>query len=270
MPLYRPSELHNFLREKKAYPNKKLSQNFLIDGNIIQKIVQASQACADDNFLEIGPGPGALTEALLKKGVKLTAIEKDSLFAESLSRFSGITIHHTDILEFSLDQLKSEKKGKVAANLPYHLTSPILNLLLPRYDLFEQVTVMVQEEVARRIVAKPQSKDYSSLTVFVNLYSEAHYAFSVSRNCFYPKPKVDSGVVTFFLKRPEMDNPQPFLDFMRLLFCHRRKMIRTILSHLFPKEQIDEGLVLQGVSVQSRPEELTCQRLIGLFNFLSK
>lgn len=272
MPLYRPSELRQFLLELKTGPKKGLSQNFLIDGNILNKILAEADVQEGDAVLEIGGGPGVLTEALFAKKCDLTVVEKDPVFAKALHRFSGINVFEGDILEFPLETLETLKKGKkikVVANLPYHLTSPILGLLLPRSDLFSSVTVMVQEEVALRMVAKPGSKEYSSLTLFVNFYSDARYAFFVRRKSFYPAPKVDSAVVTFDLKKPPLEKPEPFFDFVHKLFCQRRKMVRTTLSDYYEKTLIEESLEKLKTLPTVRPEELSLETTLSLFKLLN-
>ncbi len=139
--LSNPSELLAFLRTLGVEPKKGLSQNFLIDGNIVRKIVAEAGVQLGDTLLEIGPGPGALTEALLSKGAAVYAVEKDALFAEALKRYSGVTVFAEDIRTFNLNILPPNTK--VVSNLPYHLTSPILGLIAPRHDLFSTVTVMV-------------------------------------------------------------------------------------------------------------------------------
>lgn len=269
MPLYRPSELHQFLSNLNTGPKKRLSQNFLIDGNILRKVVQESGVQAGDSVLEIGSGPGVLTEALLEKGCQLTAVEKDPIFAKALHRFSGLTVCEGDILTFPFDTLKQEKQSIVVANLPYHLTSPILELLLPRIDLFSKLTVMVQEEVARRLTAKPGTKDYSSLTLFVNFYSEVRYAFFVGRRCFYPAPTVDSAIVTFQLKKPSTIDPKPFFVFVHNLFNQRRKMVKTTLAKYYDKNLIEMALQKLSLLETCRPEELCLQKMTDLYSLLN-
>lgn len=160
MPIYKPSELRQFLEDLKIRPKKGLSQNFLIDGNIIRKIVGSAQVASDDVVLEIGPGPGSLTEALLATGATVLAVEKDQILAEALERLKGqnghLEIFCSDILKFLFEEALAPyqskgQKAKIIANLPYHVTTPILTHLVSRRDLFSTMTLMVQEEVARRI-----------------------------------------------------------------------------------------------------------------------
>ena len=169
----------------------------------------------------------------------------------------------SDILEFDLSLLPPHTK--VVANLPYHLTAPILTLLAPRHDLFSTLTLMVQDEVARRITAVPKTKEYGSLTVFLNFYASAHYAFKVSHHCFYPQPKVDSAIITLTLKKPAPVDAESFFHCVRTAFQHRRKMIKTTLgAHLGP--------ILEhfGINPQARPEELNLEQWLKVFSRLDK
>lgn len=280
MSLYKPSELQKFLDEIGATPNKKLSQNFLIDGNIIRKILLVSNVTPNETVLEIGPGPGALTEALLKAGASVIAVEKDSLFAQSLERFktspSDLEVHCSDILTFPLEpailpRLSPDSKAKVIANLPYHLTSPILGKLVPLHYLFESITVMVQQEVAMRMTATSGSSDYSSFSIFIRAYSTPSYAFTVSRNCFYPVPNVDSAIVTLTLRKPPLASHEvdTFFKIVRSGFQQRRKMLRSSLKNMFPPNLIEEALTAIGESPLARPEELSLEKFLELHKILS-
>lgn len=278
MPIYKPSELNAFLNELGIFPKKGLSQNFLIDGNIIRKIVQAAGTEKDDLVLEIGPGPGSLTQALLEAGAKVVAVEKDEVLGKALARLQTederLEIHIQDIMTFPVDEvlarhLKPGKKAKVIANLPYHLTTPIIAMLVTQRDLISSLTVMVQDEVAIRMTAEPGGKEYGSFTVFLNFYSKPSYAFKVSRNCFYPSPKVDSAIVHMELIAPPLDKDvEAFFTLTRTAFGHRRKMLRGSLKELYPSEKVTEGLVAIGKDPLSRPEALGLQDFLKLFHFL--
>lgn len=266
-----PSKLLAFLDSFGFAPKKSLSQNFLIDQNILRKIVKAADVQPKDLVLEIGPGPGALTEVLLEAGAKLTVIEKDDGFAEKIKRFEGVDVFAGDIRDFPFETLEKNSNIKVVANLPYHLTSVILGLLLPRIDLFSQLTLMVQEEVARRMTAKPNTPDFSSLSLFLNFYSTPSYSFAVSNRCFYPIPKVQSAVVTMKMKKvlPEVD-PELFFPIVRRAFSQRRKMIRASLSTLFEKAFIEETLESIGCRKEARPENLSLDEWVKLYSRLKK
>lgn len=280
MPIYKPSELRLFLNELGIFPKKGLSQNFLIDKNIIRKIISASNVQPDDLILEIGPGPGSLTEALLETGAQVIAVEKDEILANALERLqtsSGqLSIFCQDIMKFPLEEevlrkLKTGKKAKVIANLPYHLTTPIIAQLALYHTLFSSLTVMVQDEVGRRMTAKPDTSEYSSFTVFLNFYTHPHYAFTVSHNCFYPAPKVDSAVVVLELHAPALpkEAAETFFQLTRTAFEHRRKMLRASLKELFPSEKTEQALQAIGQNPLARPEVLSLEEFIKLHALLS-
>jgi len=273
VPLYKPTELLEFLRSIGTNPKKGLSQNFLIDGNIIRKIVSSANVQSGDIVLEIGPGPGSLTEALLDTGATVIAVEKDVVLAAELERLKSptrkLTVHCADILEFPLDQLPKGKKIKVIANLPYHITTPILAKLVTENETFETLTLMVQDEVARRFAATPGTGEYSSFTVFLNFYSKPYYSFGVSRNCFYPVPNVNSAIVTLHLQTPrEVSDVDGFFVMSRTAFGHRRKMLRASLKDLYTSERVTAALNKLGINPLARPEDLSIEELILLFETL--
>lgn len=278
MPIYKPSELKNFLNELGINPKKGLSQNFLLDGNIIRKIVELAELTSDDVVIEIGPGPGALTEIMLGTGATVLAVEKDRTLAASLERLNSpednLKVFCDDIMSFDIVKevspyLKGNKKAKVIANLPYHLTTPIMTHLIPKSNIFSRVVVMVQEEVARRFVGVPRTKEYGSLTVFLNYYSLPKYGFRVSRNCFYPKPNVDSAVVRFDLQTPpEVSSETKFFELTRTAFGQRRKMLSNTLGDLYPSDRIKSTLEELGKSSKARAEELSFEDFIELFKRL--
>ena len=276
MPIYKPSELRQFLDQLGINPKKALSQNFLIDGNIIRKIVKAANVGPQDQVLEIGPGPGSLTEALLDKGAFVLAVEKDPILAQALERLQGssghLEIHCEDILRFSIrDHIRKGSKAKVIANLPYHITTPIVLKLVLCREMISHIVIMVQEEVARRMVAQPGTSDYGSLTLFLNFYTHVTYGFSVSRNCFYPIPKVDSAVVIFELKEPpKVSDETQFFVMTRKAFEQRRKMLRSSLRALYLPELIEQGLKAIDKSPLSRPEELSVDEFIALFEYVNR
>lgn len=278
MPIYKPSELRQFLDSLHINPKKGLSQNFLIDGNIIRKIVKTAEVTKEDIVLEIGPGPGSLSEALLETGCHLIAVEKDVVLAKELERLkkpgSTFDVFCSDILEFSFEShlkpyLQKGKKAKVIANLPYHLTTPILSLLVEKKEFFSDFYVMVQEEVAKRFTAIPSTKDYSSFTVFLNFFTYPRYAFFVSKHCFYPEPSVDSAVVALNLKiPPDVTDQNAFFKMTRTAFSQRRKMIRSSLKEIFPSDLVVLSLEKLHLNPQARPEELSLEQWVSLFELL--
>jgi 16S rRNA (adenine1518-N6/adenine1519-N6)-dimethyltransferase len=277
--MYRPSELNAFLNELGIAPKKGLSQNFLIDGNIIRKIVAKADVSPGDIILEIGPGPGALTQGLLDAGAHVFAVDKDAILSKALERLKKpenvLNIFCEDILTFPIEEillphLAQGKKAKVIANLPYHLTTPILVQLVPMRHLFSSLTVMVQEEVARRFTAKAGEADYGSFSVFLSFYTDPFYEFFVSRNCFYPAPRVDSAVVRLDLKEPPaVDDVEGFFKMTRTAFSHRRKMLRGALKDLYESSAVTKALEALGQNPLARPEELSLETFLDLFKLLS-
>jgi 16S rRNA (adenine1518-N6/adenine1519-N6)-dimethyltransferase len=279
MPIYKPSELHQFLNDLGMNPKKGLSQNFLIDGNIIRKIASTALTEKGDVVLEIGPGPGSLTEELLRQGAHVVAVEKDAVLANALERLKGadrqLDVYAEDIMKFPAREVLMEKaqgkKVKLVANLPYHLTTPIIAALVPMHDLFSALVVMVQDEVAKRFTAQPGTSEYSSFTVFLNFYCRPKYAFLVSKNCFYPVPKVESAIVVLELREPpHVSSVEGFFEMTRTAFEHRRKMLRGSLKGLYESAKVTEALEKLGLNPLARPEELGLEDFIRLFEELNR
>lgn len=272
--LYKPSALRAFLQEIEAAPKKSLSQNFLIDGNIIRKIVTLARVQPEDFVLEIGPGPGVLTEELLARGAHVLAVEKDRKFASALPRLQTpdhrLTVIEGDVLKQDLFQ-HLKPNTKLVANLPYQITTPILTKFLPKEELFESITVMVQKEVAARFIAEPSTSDYSSITVFTHFYATPEYGFTVEPTCFYPPPRVKSAVVKFTLKKhPPVSSEEAFFKMTKAAFQQRRKMVRSSLKHIYDLERLDRGLEKIGKGLQVRPENLSLADFLLLFHEIEK
>jgi len=265
--MYRPSELHAFLNRLQTGPKKSLSQNFLIDGNIIRKIVDAASPTQDSTVLEIGPGPGALTEELLKRNVKVIAVELDRTLAEHLERLDPekkqLTVINEDILKVSL---QDQQIDKVIANLPYHITTAVVTKLLTEHEHLSEIIVMVQEEVAKRFTAKPGSKAYGSITVFLNYYSQPEYLFKVGAGCFHPKPKVDSAIIRLKRRPPPVAlDPEPFFSLVREAFSQRRKTLAASLKKRANPNTVREFLREIGKTEKARPEELSLEEWARLY-----
>lgn len=276
MSIYKPSVLKEFLRFSHIHPKKALSQNFLIDGNIVRKIIGAAQIQTGDVILEIGPGPGALTEALLAKGAIVTAVEKDPMFAKQLHRLQdlgNLTIERKDFLLFDLEKFLDSKKDKikVVANLPYHITTPILLALLPHYDKIDTLTFMVQKEYADRMVASPKTPNYSHLSLLVSFFCQAKLLFTINPSCFFPKPKVRSAVVHCKLNPSALkDDINAFFFLTRSAFQQKRKMLRSSLRFLVSSKLIEQVLQTICLPITARPEELNLQEFISLFTQLKR
>jgi 16S rRNA (adenine1518-N6/adenine1519-N6)-dimethyltransferase len=216
-----------------------------------------------DHVLEIGPGPGALTEQLLAAGASVLAVEKDTLLANGLSRLGeeNLKIFNDDILKFPIEKsLQGKKKTKVIANLPYNITTPILEILLPLHHCLDSITVMVQDEVARRMTAKPGNRIYGSLSVFLQFYGEPRYGFKVAPGSFFPAPTIDSAVVHIDLKEPPNIDKDHFFGLTRTAFGQRRKMLRKSLKDLIE----EETFLAANISPTARPEELSLQEWLTL------
>ncbi|MDN3508845.1 MAG: 16S rRNA (adenine(1518)-N(6)/adenine(1519)-N(6))-dimethyltransferase RsmA [Candidatus Neptunochlamydia sp.] len=273
MDLYKPSELHQFLSEMGIKPKKRLSQNFLIDGNILKKMIEATDLQEEDTVVEIGPGPGVLTKALLDKGASVIAIEKDPKLANYLKRLQNgklqILVDDFRNIRFK-NLLKGEHKIKVIANIPYSLTGIILQELLPKQDLITSIHLMVQKEVAARCTADVKAKDYSSFTLFTDHHADAKLLFTVPKTCFYPKPKVDSAVLELKLKTPPVDAPyEKLFEMIRMAFQMRRKMLRASLKKIAPPVIIEAALETLGLPKNARPQELTLADFSALFHILN-
>lgn len=227
-----------------VFPRKKWGQNFLQDKNIARKIVAALEATPATPVIEIGPGPGALTEFILQTGAPYCGVEIDSRLAGELrERFSGypnFTLVEADFLEWDLAAALRERPQapyRVVGNIPYNITSPILFKLFDHADALQTAVLMVQKEVAERLIARPAGKEYGLLAVNGQLFAEIKLLFRVPAGRFFPRPKVDSAVIKLdFKKEVQAQYPdfQLFRTVLRHCFQHRRKMLRKSLSMLFP------------------------------------
>jgi len=271
MPIYKPTELHAFLADLGIDPNRGLSQNFLIDGNIVTKILKAADILPGDFVIEIGPGPGSLTEALLKAQAQVVAVEKDPALAQALARLAplgDLTILCEDILKVNIPQLCHEKKAKIIGNLPYRITTPILTKFAKESASVSSLVFMVQEEVARRLSATPGQPGYGYMNLFLQFYTSLHYAFKVTKSCFYPAPKVDSAVITLEVKEPQQNiDADKFFQMLRCAFQMRRKTLRKSLQKMYP--DIEKALTRANLDPKARPEQLTLEEFIALYH-LSK
>ncbi len=256
--------------------SKALGQNFLIDGNIVRKIVRESNITRDDYVLEIGPGIGTLTEELGLNAKKVVAIEIDDslipILGQTLGKYDNIEIVHGDVLKIDLNKLIDEKLGggpvKVVANLPYYVTTPIISKLIEDDLKLESITVMVQKEVAERMEAKPGGKEYGSLSVFVSFYSNPEIILKVSKNVFMPQPKIDSAVIRLNLKKelPDVDR-EKFFRIVKAGFSKRRKTILNSLSSFgfsLNKEAVKKSLEEARIDPGLRAEDLSLKDFIRL------
>lgn len=275
--LFKPSRVTDVLKKYGFRFSKALGQNFLIDGNIVRKIVDAAEITKDDYVLEIGPGIGTLTEELSLRAKKVLSIEIDErlrpLLEETiLSTYENVSIHFEDVLKADLKNLIKEHFGdsefKVVANLPYYVTTPIITKLIEDDLNLKSITVMIQKEVAARFAAKPSTKDYGSLSVFIQFYTDVSYDFTVPKTVFMPKPNVDSAVVTLKIKEelPNIDR-EKFFKVVRAAFSKRRKTIINSLSTYgfdATKDEIKDALSISNIDEKRRAETLSSEEFIVL------
>lgn len=252
-------------------PKKSLGQNFLRDENICRKIVRAIRPQSSDAMLEIGPGEGALTKYLAPVVKHLVTVDVDERVVSRMRElFPDVETVHGDVLELDLARISMNNGGpiRVVGNIPYNITSPILFHLLDRRASLRDVILMVQKEVAQRLVAKPGSKDYGILSVSFQFFADVEVLFDVSRNAFHPKPDVTSSIVRLsILKSPRYSvaDEETFRSMVRAIFGKRRKMLRGSLKY-FCNER---GFMLpEGVDLTKRPEELSIKQLVHMSNLL--
>ena len=253
---------------------KKFGQNFLSDKNLLTQIVEKSGVMSDDVVVEIGAGKGALTEVLSKNAKKVYSFEIDDELQDFLKekfKNSNVEFVFEDVMKVDDETINKivGEKFRLVANLPYYVTSPILTRFLQNPNMIS-ATVMVQEEVADRIVAKPKTKDYGVLTVICQMFGEAKKVIRVNRKMFYPVPNVDSAVVHIEKNADEISNFSNFIAFVKKSFSMRRKKLSTNLeSSKFKKLDIEDMLEKNGFSRLARGEELSIsdfQKLHKLFS----
>lgn len=259
--------------------SKSLGQNFLIQEWVPEKIVQVSGITKEHGVLEIGPGIGVLTQQLCRAAGKVVSIELDSkllpVLDETLSEYDNIEIIHGDIMKVDLHTIIREKFSglqlSACSNLPYNITTPVLRLLMES-ECFEQITVMIQKEVARRICAKPGTSEYGAFTLFTDYYAAPSIRFDVPPDCFYPRPKVTSSVITLQKKQPLLlkEDREFLFSITRAAFSQRRKTLVNSLSSLFigklSKEQLQEIIVSCGFEPLIRGETLSLNDFIKISN----
>lgn len=236
-------------------PKKSLGQHFLIDANIVKKIIQAAEITHEDSILEIGPGKGILTRQLCSASRMVYAVEIDRqllpFLRKELANFSNLELIQGDILKVEMNLFPSP--FKVVANIPYQISSPLLGRLIEERKRIASMTLMVQREVAERITAKPGTKEYGPLSIFIQCYASATIAFHIKRSSFSPPPKVDSSLIRILpLPRPRIASLEDGLFFkvVKGAFAHRRKSIRNSLKDEgFSAERLDP--VFKDLSIDS-------------------
>jgi 16S rRNA (adenine1518-N6/adenine1519-N6)-dimethyltransferase len=263
-----PSVIRSLLNDMGHRPNKGLGQNYLIDGNILGIIVDAAQISESDHLLEIGPGLGALTQALVATGAPLTAIEKDPAMAQHIFHtFKCMELIEQDVLKVDLSELFRNGVNKIVANLPYSVGSRFIVNALEAAPLPEKLVFMVQKEVAERLTAQPGGKAYGPLAIWSQLNYEVKNIKNVSPNCFMPAPKVWSAVVRFEKRKTPLAQVTDYDRFKRLVktaFTQRRKQIGSNLRKNLP--EFLPGLEDAGIDPATRPEQITIEQWVALAN----
>lgn len=262
---------------------KKYGQNFLIDTNVLDRIMTAAQITKEDFVLEIGPGIGTMTQYLAERARKVAAVEIDRnlipILEETLASYPNVTVYNEDILKMDVKKLVEEENGgrpvKVAANLPYYITTPILMGLFESHVPLASVTVMVQREVADRMQAGPGTKDYGALSLAVQYYAKPEVAANVPPNCFLPRPTVGSAVIrlTRYEEPPvAVEDERRMFAIIRAAFNQRRKTLANALGNApglgIGKEQAAQALDKMHLSPTVRGEALTLAQFARLSGLL--
>ena len=261
---------------------KRFGQNFLIDAHVLEKIVSAAGITKDDCVLEIGPGIGTMTQYLAESAGQVIAVEIDTnllpILADTLKDYSNVKVINQDILKVDINELVKEYNNgrpiKVVPNLPYYITTPIIMGLFESNVPIDNITVMVQKEVADRMQVGPGSKDYGALSLAVQYYASPYIVANVPPNCFIPRPNVGSAVIrlTRYQEPPvQVKDPKLMFKLIRASFNQRRKTLQNGLNNSpeisFSKEEITKAIESLGVSPSVRGEALSLEQFAQLANY---
>ena len=283
MDLTKPSELRKLLEAHGVRLTKRFGQHYLTDRNNLMRVVNAAALTPEDNVFEIGPGVGTLTRELALRAAKIVSVEVDRgivpILRESVAEFPNVKVIEADALKLDLltflpeqwGQSPENAKGKVVANIPYNITSPLLAQLLDAKRLFSSLTLMVQKEVAERLAAPPDTENYGSFSVFAQYHAVTTIAGIVPRNAFFPPPKVDSAII-HLTPRPappvEVPSDAAFFAISRAAFGQRRKTLLNALANAeslpFDKSQIQSALESIPIDGNRRGETLTMAEIAAV------
>ena len=279
-----PKNTIEILQKYQFVFQKKFGQNFLIDTHVLEKIIAAAGVTKDDCVLEIGPGIGTMTQYLAESARHVIAVEIDQnlipILKDTLSAYENVTVINKDILKVDIQALAQGYNGgrpiKVVANLPYYITTPIIMGLFESNVPIDNITVMVQKEVADRMQVGPGTKDYGALSLAVQYYAEPYIVANVPPNCFMPRPNVGSAVIRLTRHQtPPVTTKDPKLMFalIRASFNQRRKTLQNGLNNSpdisFTKEQIAAAIESLGLPVAVRGEALTLEQFAALSDYFS-
>jgi len=258
----------------KIRPKKSFSQNFLVNLNAARRIVDSLELSPAETVLEIGAGRGVLTQFLVEKAKRVLAVELDrnlvALLKERFTHSENLEIISADVLKVRLtDYVLPSQKIKIVGNLPYQITSPILEWMMNQRELIQQAVVTVQREVAKRLSAKPGTRDWSPISIFCQVYSQPKILSTLSPGSFFPAPKVESAVVRLeILNRPlvKFEEEPAFFQLVRKIFTSRRKTLLKALSSGTgqPRNQVEGALKECHIKPQTRGETLTIPELLTL------
>jgi len=263
------------LAEYDLIPRKRWSQHFLVDRNILNKVIRTAQVEKEDVVLEVGPGLGEMTLALARQVKRVIAIEIDpklvAILNKKMKDYPNVEVVKGDILKVDFRQfLKREGHPiKVVANLPYQISTPLLFRFIESKEAFSTFTLMLQKEVAERMVAPPGRKEYGPLSIFIQIFLNVSIRFFIKPSAFFPPPKVESAVVHMVWKEKPMietNDEEWFKRVVRACFGYRRKTLVNALKHseLFLPEPVELKMEAIGIDPRRRPETLTIQEFSGL------
>ena len=276
----RPSQLRQACERYGFRPNRSLGQNFLIDRNVLERLLMEAAVAKGDAVFEIGAGAGALTRRLAERARQVISVEVDErlrpLLAEALAAYDNVRLVFGDALALDWRALLgSHPSWKLVANVPYGITAPLLLRALRHEPPFERMVLMVQREVAERLVASPGGKDYGALTVLAHYYANVRAAFTVSPRSFWPRPQVWSAVVVLEpVLRPDLPPPERFFRIVRAAFGRRRKMLRNALGDNpyldLGDDEVEAMLQRAGIDGDRRAETLTLEEFARLARSLDQ
>lgn len=274
-------ETRYILNKYNAHANKGYGQNFLIDQNVVDGILEKAEVNKDDLIIEIGPGLGNLTSPLLENAGKVICIELDpkmvSILTDRFSLYENFELINEDVLKVDLNKIIEEnsnfKSAKVVANLPYYITTPIIMKLLEDKLNLESITVMVQKEVADRLTDRPGGKEVGAITYSINYYTNPETIIDVPRDSFIPAPNVDSAVIKLdVLKEPKVkvSDEELFFKIIKFSFLQKRKTLMNSLSNsgLIPKDYLEEVLNELGIDLRVRAEQLTLEDFANITDYI--